>query len=200
MSQAKAHRLQDLINKLSTLNNGSIDLINNVKTLKDEQIALYDAVKNVVNIVLNSLASNVQIDALIKNAEEGEAKQKKILDSIKDILGGAPQRDAVNTAIKNLQDAVARVDPTLKFKVLPPPLPVKGQQGPGPEPGPGQGKRGGFKYKRDASARTEVRSQSVSMPARTGLARTGLARTKLIKKTLSSNKRNKSRYTKTFKK
>ena len=193
MSQEKSQKLNDLIKNLSSLNNGADALINKVNTLKDEQIALHDAVLKVVNIVLNSVASISQIDALIRVAEKGEADQKNTLESIENIINKQPNREQVNSAITNLQKALDDSNSGIKLIIPRQGQEEKGQEGQG-------GQRGGFKYKRDASARTEVRSQSVSMPARTGPARTGPARTRLIKKTLSSNKRNKSRYTKTFKK
>lgn len=154
----KAQRLNTLLQDLGSLNNRGTNILNGVKSLKQEQIALYRAINKILNIVNKLTGTQSQIQSLLSSAGDEQEEQDKLIDEIMKVIDMAPNRDEIENTVSQLQNAIQMsgqditienpkdVDLNINNQIL---------------GGKKQLKKGGFRYKRDNSARVELKSRTL---------------------------------------
>tara|TARA_Y100000389_G_C17444824_1_gene510908 strand:- start:645 stop:1181 length:537 start_codon:yes stop_codon:yes gene_type:complete len=146
----KAQRLNLLLQDLGSLNNRGTNILEGVKSLKQEQIALHSSIEKILNIVNRLTGTQSQIQSLLNSAGEEKEDQDKLIDEIMNVIDIAPNRDEVDKTVTQLQEAIQMsgqnitidkpkdIDVDINNPIL-----------------------GGFKYRRDNSARVELKTRTL---------------------------------------
>ena len=154
----KAQQLNTILQDLGSLNNRGSSILNGVKGLKQEQIALHRSIEKILNIVNRLTGTQSQIQALLNAGGEEKEEQNKLINEIMKVIDMAPNRDEVENTVTQLQEAIQMSGQNITIdnpKDIDVDInsPILG--------GKTHKKRGGFKYRRDNSARVELKTRTL---------------------------------------
>jgi hypothetical protein len=151
----KAQRLNLLLQDLGSLNNRGTNILEGVKSLKQEQIALHSSIEKILNIVNRLTGTQSQIQSLLNSAGEEKEDQDKLIDEIMKVIDIAPNRDEVDKTVTQLQEAIQMSGQNI---IIDKPKDINVDTN---NPILGGKNRGGFKYRRDNSARVELKTRTL---------------------------------------